>query len=246
MTDPRGTRDAGTDGLGQRDTGLPRSDGPEPRDRPKLSEVEIRPMRTGEMEAVCEVIGLAFADNPSTLANVRGDRAKARRVMRDTVRVAKFGRTWSSALVAVQGDRVVGALNAAAWPRCQMRTAEKMATAPSMVRSMKSALPRAFTMMRKRQAHDPRTPHWHIGPIGVKPELQGHGIGKALLESFLASSAADGTPAFLETDVDRNVVLYESLGFEVITCEDIVGVTTRFMWRNASPRTVRPPDPDSH
>jgi ribosomal protein S18 acetylase RimI-like enzyme len=193
-------------------------------------------MTRADMTAVCEVIGLAFADNPSTLANVRGDRTKARRVMQDAVRVAKFGRPWSDALVAVQDDTVVGALNAAEWPHCQLGMAEKIKTAPTMAWIMKSALPRAFTMMNKREARDPHEPHWHIGPIGVRPQLQGRGIGKALLEAFLTTIDEVGAPAFLETDVDRNVELYESFGFAVTSREDIVGVNTRFMWRDAPSR----------
>ena len=178
-------------------------------------DIVIRRMTRAEMTAVCEVIGLAFVDNPSTLANVRGDRTRARRVMQDAVRVAKFGRPWSYALVAVQGDAVVGALNAAEWPRCQMGMAEKIKTAPSMAWIMKTALRRAFTMMSKREARDPHEPHWHIGPIGVRPEQQGLGIGKALLCAFLTTIDENGSSAFLETDVDRNVELYERFGFAV-------------------------------
>jgi ribosomal protein S18 acetylase RimI-like enzyme len=202
--------------------------------------IEIRRMTAADMDSVCEVIGLAFADNPSTLANVHGDRAKARRLMQEAVRVAKFGRRWSHALVAEQGGMVVGALNAAEWPHCQLGMVEKIKTAPAMVRIMKAALPKAFTMMNKREARDPHEPHWHIGPIGVRPELQGNGVGKALLKTFLATVDEQGSPAFLETDVDRNVVLYESFDFSVTSREDIVGVNTRFMWRDTKPRVGRP------
>jgi ribosomal protein S18 acetylase RimI-like enzyme len=202
--------------------------------------IEIRRMTAADMDSVCEVIGLAFADNPSTLANVHGDRARARRLMQEAVRVAKFGRGWSHALVAEQGGMVVGALNAAEWPHCQLGMVEKIKTAPAMVRIMKAALPRAFTMMNKREARDPHEPHWHIGPIGVRPELQGNGVGKALLKTFLTTVDEQGSPAFLETDVDRNVVLYESFGFSVTSREDIVGVNTRFMWRDTQPRVGRP------
>jgi ribosomal protein S18 acetylase RimI-like enzyme len=197
-------------------------------------EVVVRRMNPNDLHDVCEVIGLAFADNPSTLANVRGDRLKARRVMREAVRVAKFGRPWSHALVAEHGDALVGALNAAEWPQCQMGIAEKIKTAPLMARIMKTALPRAITMMSKREARDPHEPHWHIGPIGVRPQLQGNGVGSALLETVLATVDQHDAAAFLETDVDRNVAFYESFGFSVIGREDIVGINTRFMWRPAS------------
>jgi ribosomal protein S18 acetylase RimI-like enzyme len=206
----------------------------------KLDDVEIRRMAAADMGAVCEVMGLAFADNPSTLANVRGDRGTAHRVMQEAVRVAKFGRAWSYALVAVRGGAVVGALNAAEWPHCQLGIAEKIKTAPAMVRIMKTALPRAFTMMSKREAHDPHEAHWHIGPIGVRPELQGKGVGKALLKTFLTTVDEQERPAFLETDVDRNVTLYEGFGFTVTGREDIVGIDTRFMWRDTRPRPERP------
>jgi ribosomal protein S18 acetylase RimI-like enzyme len=202
-------------------------------------QLQIRPMTEDDMASVCEVIGLAFADNPSTLANVRGDRTKACRTMMDAVRFAKFGRSSSYGLIAMKQGQVVGALNGAQWPQCQMRTTEKIKTAPSMVRIMGTALPRAFKMMGARAKHDPRRPHWHIGPIGVRPEFQGHGVGKALLEVFLGMVDDRGVPAFLETDVDRNVELYEKFGFEVTESELIVGVHTRFMWREGQSTEVR-------
>lgn len=41
--------------------------------------------------------------------------------------------------------------------------------------------------------------------------------------------------AFLETDVARNVIIYQRFGFEVVQSEVIVGVNTQFMWRPAVP-----------
>jgi ribosomal protein S18 acetylase RimI-like enzyme len=194
----------------------------------------VRRMVAADMSAVCEVIGAAFADNPSTLANVGGDTARAEQVMRNAVRIAKFGRRWSHALVVERDDAIVGALNAAQWPHCKMGTMEKIKTAPSMVAIMRGALPRAFTMTSRREAHDPREPHWHIGPLGVHPDAQGQGAGASLLQAFLSTVDEAGEPAFLETDVERNVIFYQRFGFEVVESEVIVGVNTRFMWRPAA------------
>jgi ribosomal protein S18 acetylase RimI-like enzyme len=212
------------DTLGQGNQGRPSKEFINP-------ELEIRSVTADDLGAMCDVIGLAFADNPSTLANVRGDRTKAVRTMRDAVRIAKFGRISSCGLVAVKGDQVVGALNGAQWPRCQMSVIEKLKTAPSMIRIMGTSLPKAFSMMGARAKHDPRRPHWHIGPIGVHPLFQGQGIGSALLGAFLSTVDDQGSAAFLETDVDRNVDLYERFGFRVTESQLIVGVDTRFMWR---------------
>lgn len=198
--------------------------------------MHVRPLDAADMAAVCELMGLAFADNPSTLANANGDRDRAQRILRNAVRVAKFGRPWSRAIVAVQDEQIVGALNAAAWPNCQLTGMRKIATLPAMMRATGTALPRVARMSGRRAAHDPRRPHWHIGPVGVQPDAQGRGVGTALLTSFLATADEQGVPAFLETDVDRNVTLYQRHGFRVVERETILGVETSFMWRDGRVR----------
>jgi ribosomal protein S18 acetylase RimI-like enzyme len=198
-----------------------------------MAGIEIRRMSRGELTAACNLIGLAFADNPNTLAIVRGDRRRAQRMMQAAVRVAKLGRSYSHVLVAERAGSLVGVLNAAEWPNCQLTTSERVRTAPAMIGAMGSALPRAFKMMRVWAKHDPQRRHWHLGPIGVHPELQGQGAGKAMLGSFLEMIDEQGASAYLETDVDRNVLLYEQFGFKVIGQEDMLGVNNRFMWRDA-------------
>ncbi len=136
---------------------------------PGQGSVAVRRMSPGEMVNACQVLGLAFADNPSTLANVHGDRDKARRTTERAVRVVKLGTRCSHVLVAEQDDRLAGVLNAVPWPHCQLRPWEKFKTAPTMIAVMGSALPRALTMMNARAKHDPREAHWHIGPVGVHP-----------------------------------------------------------------------------
>ena len=200
-----------------------------------MAGIEIERMSPAELDAACEVIGLAFADNPNTLAVVRGDEAKARRMTQVAVRAAKLGRAASHVLVAKEGGRVVGVLNAAEWPRCQLGAGEKLRIAPAMIRVAGLALARSMKLMRVWAEHDPRKPHWHLGPIGVHPRLQGRGIGKALLKAFLRTVDERASAAYLETDVDRNVALYEKFGFSVVARAEIMGIDNRFMWREPAP-----------
>jgi ribosomal protein S18 acetylase RimI-like enzyme len=198
-----------------------------------LDLIKIRRMSASEMDAACELIGFAFADNPNTLAVVRGDQAKARRVMQTAVRVAKLGRRYSHVLVAEKGGRLAGVLNAAQWPHCQLHAVEKLKVAPAMIRVMGAALPRQLKILSAWAKRDPRKPHWHVGPIGVHPQLQGQGVGKALLGSFLQMVDEQDLPAYLETDVDRNIALYEKFAFVVIGQQGLLGINNRFMWREA-------------
>lgn len=73
-----------------------------------------------------------------------------------------------------------------------------------------------------RHRHVP-APHFYLSALGVEPDRQGEGIGTALAQPVLARCDRDGTPAYLETAVARNVLLYERLRFDVVEEIDIPG-----------------------
>ncbi|GEM_PF-329024 len=204
-----------------------------------MDDIRVRRMADTEIGEASELVSLAFLGNPSTLAVVCGDPERARKMMEAGARFAKLGRRCSHVLVAERAGRVVGVLNAALWPDCQMGIGDTLRTASAMIRAMGPALPRALKLMRTRARHDPRRRHWHLGPIGVHPDFQGRGVGKAMLSSFLARVDEEGVPAFLETDVEANVRLYRKFGFEIIAREDILGVDNRFMWRHGATDSER-------
>lgn len=62
---------------------------------------------------------------------------------------------------------------------------------------------------------DPAEASWQLDSIAVKPELQGGGIGRALIEAGLALARTDGIGAFLSTGTAANVVIYGRCGFRV-------------------------------
>ncbi|RZJ11961.1 MAG: GNAT family N-acetyltransferase [Rubrivivax sp.] len=64
--------------------------------------------------------------------------------------------------------------------------------------------------------YKPANPHYYLGVLGVAPDLQGSGIGKLLLQSFCALSAADphSSGVYLETAKPSNVPFYKAAGFK--------------------------------
>lgn len=66
------------------------------------------------------------------------------------------------------------------------------------------------------EARHPEEPHLYLAVIGVRPELQGRGLGSALLRPGLAHADELGLPGYLESSNIRNVPLYERHGFRVI------------------------------
>jgi ribosomal protein S18 acetylase RimI-like enzyme len=61
----------------------------------------------------------------------------------------------------------------------------------------------------------PREPLWHLDSVAVAPGWQGRGIGSALIGFGLERARESGTAMVLETGTQRNVSLYERLGFHV-------------------------------
>ena len=61
-----------------------------------------------------------------------------------------------------------------------------------------------------------KEPHWYLANIGITPEYQGKGFGSKLIKPMLKRIEKEGYPAYLETNFEGNVGLYEHLGFELI------------------------------
>ncbi|ADB33297.1 GCN5-related N-acetyltransferase [Kribbella flavida DSM 17836] len=62
----------------------------------------------------------------------------------------------------------------------------------------------------------PREPLWFLNVVGVAPDRQGRGLGRAVIAPGLARADQDRSAAFLETQDAGNVGFYQSLGFEIV------------------------------
>lgn len=58
--------------------------------------------------------------------------------------------------------------------------------------------------------------HMYLMVIGVEPDNQGKGTGKALLEAVLTRADQDKLPCYLETATEKDVRFYEKNGFRVV------------------------------
>jgi GNAT superfamily N-acetyltransferase len=63
--------------------------------------------------------------------------------------------------------------------------------------------------------HHPDSPHWYLGVLAAAPAHQGRGLGPAVAQPGIEAAASAGLPAFLETGIESNVVLYLRMGFVV-------------------------------
>lgn len=66
------------------------------------------------------------------------------------------------------------------------------------------------------EAWRPKEPHWYLPFIGVDPNAQNRGIGRALMSCGVSQCDEGGQVAYLEATNPRNISLYERYGFEVM------------------------------
>ena len=69
----------------------------------------------------------------------------------------------------------------------------------------------------------PMEPHYYLSLLAVAPEMQGKGLGSALMQPILELCDRERIPAYLETETESNVGFYSRKGFivrqEIITSD---------------------------
>ncbi|MFC0113554.1 GNAT family N-acetyltransferase [Kibdelosporangium aridum] len=74
--------------------------------------------------------------------------------------------------------------------------------------------PRFHALHRAMEEAHPAMPHHYLAFVAVVPELQGRGIGTALVQHRLRELDVAAMPAYLEATNRRNLALYVHLGFQ--------------------------------
>jgi ribosomal protein S18 acetylase RimI-like enzyme len=70
-----------------------------------------------------------------------------------------------------------------------------------------------LTRIQRRRSHSP--PHWYLALLGTDPDVQGHGLGSAVLAPVLERCDGDCVGAYLESSHERNLDFYARHGFRV-------------------------------
>ncbi|WP_433871724.1 GNAT family N-acetyltransferase [Saccharopolyspora sp. CA-218241] len=179
----------------------------------------IRPAETADVDAAVVTLRAAFADYPFTrhtlAAEGYSDRlAESQRLFLTRVGL-RHGRVWVSEDVAA----------VAAWTTPDSTGLDE-AFAELEPRMRELAGDRAALSEAAEDAlnpHRPREPAWFLGTVGVLPDRQGRGLGRAVVEPGLRAADEQGAPAYLETSLPGNVAFYRGLGFEVVAEVELPG-----------------------
>ena len=198
-----------------------------------MTERAIRELALEELAEAARVLGRGMRDNPGHVRVFGSDPDhREAALMRLFTPLLKQYRPKGAILGAFSENRLVGVCAMVVPGRCKATLTEKAALLPAVIRG--NSLSVLISVLRWTSAwerRDPAEPHWHLGPVGVERDLQGKGIGSALLKVFCDRMDSAGALAYLETDKPENVRFYERFGFEVVAEDDVVGVHNWFMTR---------------
>jgi ribosomal protein S18 acetylase RimI-like enzyme len=199
-----------------------------------VARIDIRRAEAGDSEMLGETLALAMHDDPVFAWWIPDE------TLRDAVFVPMFTLTLTEKYIP-RGEVYWSADGAAAamWAptgRWQSTEAEARSMGPRMVEILGPHLARAGIVQQLVADAHPTEPHYHLQTIGVRPRLQGRGIGGALLADMLARCDEEGVAAYLEASNENSRRLYERHGFIVqreLPIPD--GPSMWTMWR--SPRS---------
>lgn len=182
-----------------------------PAGRPRLA---VRPATRRERRAIGDVLGRAFVDDPVWTWLTPDPARRARHFGALFAHVAHHRIRQGTALTT---DGCSGAALWAAPGSWQVPPLAALPAAGAAVRAFGagSGLVRAGRSVATMERHHPKEPHWYLEVLGTDPELQGRGVGSALLAPVLERCDGEGTPAFLESSKPENLAFYGRFGFEV-------------------------------
>jgi GNAT superfamily N-acetyltransferase len=182
-------------------------------------EYEIRRLAPGDVPGAVASASRAFHDDPLFNffePNLVKQSKRLPGLMKATiVDTLPLSETYA-AYVDGKAKAVAAWMPPGSYPRSPRREAMFYVRAlPSMV-LVGRRLPPALQLLTTIDKAHPKHEHWYLSLLAVDPELQGKGVGGALLAPVLERADREGLPVYLETQKEANVAWYGRHGFGVL------------------------------
>lgn len=193
--------------------------------------VVVKKFSADRLDEFVSILADAFVDNPLHLSAFgRGRIDQNRLFFRIGLRHMFVGQSF----VALVDGAPCGYVHFNISPHCLPAPEELPNAAATLLKPLGEAVPQVIRWFARWCHLDPEEPHVHLGPIGVVPEMQGHGIGTALMNRYIEYLEQERAAGYLETDRLENVEFYKKFGFVIRHEEILIGTPTWYMWRPQS------------
>jgi GNAT superfamily N-acetyltransferase len=176
--------------------------------------VNVRRATDADIPRLAGALARAFLDDPVAEWSCRPDRLRPKMLERfQTIRLRQLlghDEVWTTDTLAC----------AALWappkrwkstPREDLAIGRVLAHPRLMWRM--PLIASGFAGMEKAHPHSP--PHWYLAVLGTEPNMQGQGLGSAVLAPVLEQCDRDGVAAYLESSKESNISFYARHGFRL-------------------------------
>jgi len=196
----------------------------------------VRDLRDEDLPSAVAVVARGMRDNPIHIAAFGPDAdRRAQRLARMFTVALPLIYSKGTILGAFEGQTLVGIAGMVAPGHCQPSFSEKLKLMPRMIPAVGGGtFTRVGRWMGSWARHDPKEPHWHLGPVAVDAPLQRRGIGSLLMAEYCARIDREGGIGYLETDKAGNVFFYERFGFGTVATTPVLDTPNWFMRRASS------------
>jgi len=182
-------------------------------DRPLPDGSDRRRVASADVPALANTLAQAFAGNPGMSWTFRDPSTRPRKLEKGFADYMRHiwlprGECWTT-------TRLDGAalwLPPGEW---EVPMSVQLRLAPKVLANARAETVRLMRYLALVESKHPHEPHWYLAILGVGPAGQGRGFGSHLMQPMLERCDSEGVPAYLETDTERNVQLYERHGFRV-------------------------------
>ncbi len=182
-------------------------------------------MELSDIQEAAKVLSVAMLNNPLHIAVFLGN-GEMQRLDIENMFIELFSNLPSITFLAKEGEKIVGVMR---MKSCVGRKNEYEIVEQADENDINY---RKNFWLREWSIRDPSEQHWHLGPIGVLPSHRRLGLGSKLMARFCKEVDTCSARAYLETDLEKNVIFYKKFGFGVISKSIIFNVENKYMVRN--------------
>lgn len=190
--------------------------------------IGIRKATASDREACADILAEAFDRDPAINWLVRQDQKRAEAIhLLFQVAFDKLTFPYGDVYITENSDGAALWTPPGSW---QLGFPAQLMLLPNYLRACKfSRMHVVIPRIQAIQRLHPSFPHYYLFALGVKPPLQGRGIGSDLLRHVLAKCDEMHLPAYLEASAEQNRDLYMRHGFMVVR-EFLMGDNGPMLW----------------
>ena len=202
-----------------------------------MSTVAVRPKAGASL-----TLARAFQNDPMMRFLLPDDVERARTLPWFLGTVVRYCRAFGEVHVSAEGDAVACWLtpgNTTVTPRRIFRSGGAL-TPVKLGLGGFGRLMALQAYLAEEHAKNMPEPHFYLYLLGVDPLSRGQDLGRLLLAPTLGRAAHEGRACYLETQNEKNVAVYRSVGFEVTSVGQVAGSTLTVWTMRRDPKSRRP------